>query len=113
MSGEQGYGIAVEVDSLSAALEPSRELRLALVVLLARLPASLAGGGTEDALWDVHERLCESEMTSLRAHGVPSHYLIIKPVNLMRQPGPETMEKIAGAIRMLADLGLIVGPGEL
>jgi hypothetical protein len=71
MSTEHGYGIAVETDFLSAALEPGRELRLALDVLRARLPASMASGGVEDALWDIHERLCESEMASLRADGVP------------------------------------------
>jgi hypothetical protein len=67
---------------------------------------------TENALWDVHDQLCEKELAGLSLWGISRQYLIIRPINPANLPSAANMGKITAAIRTLANLGLIAGRGS-
>lgn len=113
MSNGNKYGSQVDVDEIRSALAPTRQLRLALDVLSGELYPDMETQATKDALWVIHERICAAELEALRVHGLNQQYTIIRPLNMMDLPDSATMQKIAGAIQTLADLGLIAGPGDV
>ena len=112
MNSERGYGADVELDGISGALEPTGTLRLALDVLRANLLPEMVTPTIEDALWDIHERLCAAELAALRTYGISQQYLIIRPINPANLPGCEDRDQITTAIRTLSGLGLIAGRGS-
>jgi hypothetical protein len=111
MSSEHKYGTDIDPDHIRSALAPTRNLRLALDVLCGELPGSIGSDVTEESLLELHDRICAAELSALRASGINRQYIIIRPLNMIRPPDPETMQKITGAIQVLDDLGLIAGPG--
>jgi hypothetical protein len=89
----------------------SGKLRLALEVLWdelfdGRLPDAVLGMLTE-----LQQQVTAAEEAQLVASGLTSQYLVIRPVDVLSPPGPEQMAKITGAIRALAELGMLVGAG--
>jgi hypothetical protein len=113
MNSQRGYGVPVDTDEISSALESTRLLRLALNVLWDGLPNDMsAAGPVRDAMETIHSRINEIEATSLRTWGLAEHYLIIRPVSPVSPPPPETMEKIATAVRTLAELGMLAGQND-
>jgi hypothetical protein len=113
MSSAHGYGAEVDPDDIRSALEPTRKLRLALDVLWGELPGNIGSETTEKSLWELHDRICAAELSALRSFGLTRQYIIIRPLNMMKLPDSETMQKITSAIQVLDDLGLIAGPGEV
>jgi hypothetical protein len=115
MSGERGYGVRVDMNDISSTLNSTRVLRLALNVLwdsLDSLPPDTDSGPVGDALKSVHNRINEIETAGLRLWGQAEHYLIIRPISPVSPPPPEVMEKITGAVRTLAELGMIAGQND-
>ena len=108
MSSERGYGVPVDTDGVSPALESTRRLRLALNILWDELPGDLnLAGPVQDALKTIHDRINEVETADLLRYGIAEHYLIIRPVSLVSPPPPQTLEKITAAVRTLAELGML------
>jgi hypothetical protein len=115
MSSERGYGVPVDMDRISSGLESARVLRLALNVLwdsLDSLPPDADSGPVGDALKSVHDRINVIEADGLRLSGHAEHYLVIRPISPVSPPPPETMEKITGAVRTLAELGMLAGQND-
>ena len=113
MSNERGYGVPVDTDGVSPALESTRLLRLALNTLWNELPDDLNHAGpVRDALESIHDRINEVETADLRRYGIAEHYLIIRPVSLVSPPPPQTMEKITAAVRTLDELGMLAGQND-
>jgi hypothetical protein len=110
MISKQGHGTDVILDDLWSTLEPTRLLRLALNILSRRLPADVETESVRESLGSIHEWICKAELKALRTWGLPTQYVIIRPINPLNPPGPEDMEKISSAIRALDDLGLVVRP---
>lgn len=110
MTGEHGHGVEVEVDSLLAALEPTRILRHALDVLQENMPADMETDAVRVAFYEIDERLREATLTNLRGGLLSRDYFIISPINPMNPPSPKDMENVAAALRTLDDLGLIIIP---
>jgi hypothetical protein len=65
-----------------------------------------------DALETIHDQINKTEATELRTWGLAEHYLIIRPVSPVSPPPPEIMEKIAAAVRTLAELGMLAGQND-
>jgi hypothetical protein len=65
-----------------------------------------------DVLRKLDERFRATEIEHLRACGITDEYLIIRPVSPLNLPGPEDRARIAGAIAVLIDLGMIAGRGD-
>jgi hypothetical protein len=73
MSSERGYGVPVDTDGVSSALESTRRLRLALNILWDELPDELnLAGPVRDALESIHDRINEVETAGLRRYGLRS-----------------------------------------
>lgn len=108
MTGQRGHGVDVETDTLRNALEPTRTLRHALDVLRGHLPPSMETDAIRDALHDLDQQLRTATLADLRRGVLARDYLIISPINPMNPPGPEDMRKVAAALRVLDDLGLII-----
>jgi hypothetical protein len=104
-----GYGASVDRDGIDSTLQPTRMQRLALEVLLDSLSPDLATPAIDSALWELRERLVDAELAALRTFGISHRYLIIRPINPGNLPGHEDLDKIAVAIRTLADMGLVAG----
>jgi hypothetical protein len=66
VSSEPGYGVPVDADDVSAALESTRVLRLALNVLWDGLSPDAATGPVPEILTGIHDRISEIEATGLR-----------------------------------------------
>jgi hypothetical protein len=113
MSSEHKYGADVDPDQIRSVLAPTRNLRLALDVLWGELPGSIGSDVTEKSLLELHDRICAAELSALRKSGLNRQYAIIRPLNMMKPPDQETMQKITSAIQVLDDLGLIAGPGDV
>ena len=113
MSSNYEYGTEVDVDEIRSVLEPTRQIRLALDVLWGSLPQHIETKAIGESLTDLHERLCAEELRALRMFGVNQQYTIIRPLDMTNLPDADTMQKIAGAVQTLADLGLIAGPGDV
>jgi len=109
--GNHGYGVPVDTDEVSSALESTR-LRLALNVLWDALPNGMSAGPVRDALETTHDQINETESAELRRLGLAEHYLIIRPVSPISPPPPQIMEKIAAAVRTLAELGMLAGQND-
>ncbi len=112
MSGEAGYGVPVDADEASAALESTRILRLALNALwngLDGLPPDAVTGPVPEALTSIHDRINEIEAPRCAPGDAREHYLIIRPISPVSPPPPQIMEKITAAVRTLAELGMLVG----
>jgi hypothetical protein len=77
------------------------------------LETALGSDVTEKSLLELHDRICAAELNALRKSGLNRQYAIIRPLNMMNPPDPETMQKITNAIQVLDDLGLIAGPGDV
>jgi hypothetical protein len=108
MSSERGYGGHVNTEQVSQPLDATRVLRLALNVLWDGLPDEMtAAGSVYDALAAIHDWINEAESAELRARGLAEHYLIIRPLSPVSPP--QAMEKIATAVRTLAELGMLAG----
>jgi hypothetical protein len=113
MSSEGGYGVPVDTDDVSSALESTRLLRLALNVLWDGLPSDMSmTGPVRDALESIHDRLNQVEAGGLRRYGLAEHYLIIRPISPVNPPPTEIMEKITAAVRTLAELGMLAGQND-
>jgi hypothetical protein len=113
VSSERGYGLPVDTDGVTAALESTRLLRLALNSLWNQLPGDLnQAGPVQDALKSIHDQINEVETADLRRYGIAEHYLIIRPVSLVSPPPPHIMEKITAAVRTLAELGMLAGQSD-
>lgn len=111
MSSDQDHGAYVDLDAFESTLDKTRLARLGLDALLRSLPEDLVNTPAENALWEIHDRICEKELADLRLWGVTQQHLI-RPINPARPPAPGDMEKITAAIRTLASLGLIAGRGS-
>lgn len=112
MRGE--HATEIEVDSIRSTLEPARKLRLALDVLWGELPGRIGSSDAIDkALLELHEKICAAELSALVDYGINRQYVIVRPINMLRPPDQETMEKIIGAIQVLDGLGMIAGPGDI
>lgn len=109
MDSEAGHGVCIDVEEIRGLLEHTRMLRLGLAVVWEHLPQDMQAGPIADALWKIHERLCDRELRELRT-SLPGAYVVVSPINPMKPPRPQDMEAIARAIRTLDDLGLIVVP---
>lgn len=113
ISSERGYGLPVDTNDVTAALESTRLLRLALNTLWNQLPGDLDQADlVRDALEAIHDRINEVESVGLRRYGIAEHYLIIRPVSLVSLPPPQTLEKITAAVRTLAELGMLAGQND-
>jgi hypothetical protein len=115
MSSGRGYGVPVDIEHVSSALESTRLMRLALNVLwngLDELPDDTTSGPAGDALASIHDRINTIESTNLRRFGQAEHYLVIRPISPASPPPPEIMEKITAAVRTLAELGMLAGQND-
>lgn len=107
---DSGHGVEVEVDSVLAALAPTRALRQALDVLWGSLPVSAATDVIRAAFDAIDAYLRATELNDLRRYGLSRDYFIVSPINPMNPPAPEDMKRVAVALRVLDDLGLIIIP---
>jgi hypothetical protein len=112
MHGKYGYGVPVDTDEVSSALESTRLMRLALNVLWDGLPNGVSTGPVRDALESIHDQITRAESAELRRLGLAEHYLIIRPVSPVSPPPPETLRKISTAVRTLAELGMLAGQND-
>jgi hypothetical protein len=113
MSDEREYGVPVDTDDVSSALESTRLLRLVLNVLWDELPNDMSTAGpVRDALESILSRINQVEAAGLRTWGLAEHYLIIRPVSPINPPPPETLENITAAVRTLAGLGMLAGQAD-
>jgi len=112
MSSQRAYGAPVDTDEFSSPLEPTRRLRLALNVLCDDLPNEMQTRAVHDMLRSIHDQINTAEAKELRMWGLAEHYLIIRPISPMSPPPPETMQKIAAAVRTLAELGMLAGQND-
>jgi hypothetical protein len=108
VSGGQGHGAAVDTDGVLAALNTTRPLRHALDVLWDNMPGDMLSDAIRAAFFEIDEQLRKAALADLRRYGLSRDYLIISPINPMKPPGPEDMEKVAAALCALDDLGLII-----
>ena len=108
MSGEQRPGVAVDTDSVLAALNPTCPLRHALDVLWNNMPGDTLTDAIRAAFFEIDEQLRKAALADLRRSGFSRDYLIISPVNPMNPPCPEDMERVAAALSILDGLGLII-----
>ena len=106
-SSERGDGAPVDTDEVTAALESTRRLRLALNMLWDELPNDMTTGPVHDLLTSIHDRINKIESAGLRTWGIAEHYLIIRPVSPVSLPPPQIMDKITAAVRTLAELGML------
>lgn len=90
--GGPGYG-----EEVSAAVDSTRVLRLALNVLWAGLPGGMTGGQVGDALMTIHEYVNEVEAASLRGAGLAEYYLVVRPVSPVTGPAGEREEDRGGS----------------
>jgi hypothetical protein len=112
MSKERVYGVPVDTGNISSTLESTRLLRLALNVLWDGwdgLPSDANTQAVREMLPIIHDRINAIEIDGLRLWGQAEHYVIIRPISPASPPPPEIMEKITGAVRTLAELGMLVG----
>jgi hypothetical protein len=112
MSSQQGYGLHVDTDNVSSALETTRRLRLALNVLWDDLPDDMTDTPVREALETIHDRITQAEATTLRTRGLAEHYLIIRPLSPVSPPPPQVTEQIAAAVRTLAEHGMLAGQND-
>ena len=109
MSGK-GYGAHVDPENVSEALDSARRLRLALNVLRDGLNEQVGVPGViTEGLYAASDFITEMEEAALTQSGCAEHYLIIRPLSLASPPPPDLMGKIGGAVRVLAECGLLVG----
>jgi hypothetical protein len=108
--GDRHHGAEVDTHHVAHLLERTGRLRLAVCVLWRDLPQELRTEAIDEALSLIHERLLEAEMEDLRRFGETEQHVIVLPINPLRMPGSPDMAKVAEAIRVLDDLGLIVRP---
>lgn len=113
MNNDREYGTRIDADEISSVLEPTRILRLALEVLWGSVPADMETDAIQKALNEIHEGICARELKGLLASGINRQYTIIRPFDMMKLPDSESMRRIAGAIQVLDDHGLIAGPGSV
>lgn len=113
MSDNHEYGTEVDIDELRSALAPTSQLRLALEILMGNLPPRVETEAIGESITEIHKWLCAEELRELRMFGFSRQYTVIRPLNMRDLPDDDTMQKIAGAVQTLADLGLIAGPGDL
>lgn len=108
MGSDRGHGVAVETDTIRAALEPTRVLRHSLEVLWGNLPTDMETDALSAAFCELDEQLRKATLANMRRGILSRDYFILSPINPMNPPGPEDMEKVAAALRTLDDLGLII-----
>jgi hypothetical protein len=87
------------------------KLRLALEVLWDELFDGRLTDAALGMLTELHQQVTAAEEEQLAASGLTSQYLVIRPVDVLNPPGPTEMAKITEAIRTLAGLGMLAGPG--
>jgi hypothetical protein len=112
MTAPLPYTAPVSIEALFDDKWDLRVTRLALDVLLANPPLRLDEPRTTAALQDLHQRLCDHEMTELADTGAIRSYLIIRPINPAQPPPPGDMQRITDAVRTLAQLGMLAGRGD-
>jgi hypothetical protein len=116
MNSKPGYGVPVDLEEISAALNRTRCLRLAVNVLadgFDEIPLNEHGEvPVNDMLRKIHDRINKLESDAIRDSGQAEHYLIIKPISPVNPPPPEAMEKIANAVRTLQRLGMLAGQDD-
>lgn len=93
------------LDDILSALDVPPKLRLALNTLEAEMPVMWGTGEVGAVLRALRAKLEELEMEEIRRLG-PQAYLMIKP--LAPDTGGEIAEKVAGHVRALDDLGMLV-----
>jgi hypothetical protein len=105
-----GYGAHVDPDNVSEALGSARRLRLALNLLWDGLDEEAGVPGViTKGLHAASDFITQMEEAALTEFGCAEHYLIVRPLSLASPPSPELMGKIGGAVRLLAECGLLVG----
>jgi hypothetical protein len=90
--------------------------RLAVEVLymefLSRVPGTMTPQeqAVDTALGAMHEMLWAKEMQAVADTGITSHYLVIRPLNLLCLPEPAQVAEIRDALATLVRYGLIAQP---
>jgi hypothetical protein len=100
-----------DMNTLGTALVETAMVRLGLEALWSNLPPDFETDAVRGALWHIHERLCATEIASLREHGMTRRYLLIIPISPLNPPPPAALAQITAAIRTLDDHGLLIGHG--
>jgi hypothetical protein len=101
VNGGPGYGVRVDPDELSAKLDATRRLRLAVNVLADawdELPPRPGDLAVNDMLQHIYDRIAAMEAEALSRLGQAEYYLIIRPVSLVSPPPPGAMERIADLV---------------
>jgi hypothetical protein len=112
MSRKSAYGVPVDTDEVSSALESTRMLRLALNVLWDGLPDGMTTGPVREALETIHDQINQAESADLCRFGLAEHYLIVRPISPVSPPPPEIQGRISTAVRTLAELGMLAGQND-
>lgn len=110
VDGDRHHGADVDLCPVADLLGLTSRLRLAVAVLWRDRPREMRTSAIDGALSLICEQLRATEMASLRQWGATEQHVIVLPINPLRLPGPEDMAKVAEAIRVLDDLGLIARP---
>ena len=111
-SSDREYGVPVDTDEVSSALESTRMLRLALNVLWDGLPNGMSTGPIRDALETIHDQISEAESADLRRFGLAEHFDIVRPVSPVSPPPPQVTDNITAAVRTLAEKGMLAGQND-
>jgi hypothetical protein len=93
------------LDEILSVLSTPSKLRLALNTLEWEMPVAWGTGAVGEALRALRASLEELELAEIRTLG-PRAYLMIRP--LAPDTGAELAETIAGHVRALDDLGMLV-----
>ena len=104
----QGHRIAVKTDTILTALEPLASCGTPWRCCGAACPPDTDTDALRAVPCELDEQLRKATLANLRRDGLARDYFILSPISPMNPPGPEDMEKIAAALRPLADLGLII-----
>jgi hypothetical protein len=114
MTGPRACGTAIPRDGSVNDLPLPDHLRLAVEVFANDLDidASPQHMALFMVLRDLHDHLWDRETDRVARTGLSSHYLIIRPVNPLRLPGPEVMAEIRDAIAALSRHGMLFGTGD-
>jgi hypothetical protein len=116
VSETEGYGTHVAVEKISAALGETRAMRLALEVMWEHITKDMEPEQPEGEtyiLYELDERVRDMELDVLRKRGLAQEFLIIRPISPISPPPPEILQKITSAIRVLAELGMLVGQNDI
>jgi hypothetical protein len=86
VSGEQGYGVAVDTDSVLAALNPTRPLRHALDVLWDNMPGDMLTDAIRAAFFEIAYDLTIMSSSYETASAIAGHAATATPVRPWPRP---------------------------